>query len=129
MQKSEPVSVQRLAAEVGGRVIGDGDILIQRIANLENADEGDVAYVDTEKHFEAAAKSNASCLIIPSAGEHEPGFMSDAFIALTTTNLACSHIAQFLHPRVRREPAVHQTAVIAETADIALTAFIGPNVS
>jgi UDP-3-O-[3-hydroxymyristoyl] glucosamine N-acyltransferase len=129
MQKSEPVSVQRLAEEVGGQVIGDGTILIQRIANLENAGEGDVAYVDTEKHFEAAAKSNASCLIIPSAGEYEPGFMSDAFIAVSNPKLAFSQIAAILHPPVRREPAVHQTAVIAETADIALTAFIGPNVS
>src|SRR4029453_15297866 len=94
MQKSEPVSVQRLAEEVGGQVIGDGTILIQRIANLENADEGDVAYVDTEKHFEAAAKSNASCLIIPSAGEYEPGFMSDAFIAVSNPKLAFSQIGR-----------------------------------
>ena len=34
-----------------------------------------------------------------------------------------------MHPQKRREPLIHPTAVIADSADIALTAYIGPHVS
>ena len=38
-------------------------------------------------------------------------------------------IAGLLHPQKRREPFVHPSAVIAESADVDLTVFIGPHVS
>ena len=129
MVKSQPISVSELAKCVGGQVIGDGGVLVERVASLENAGEGDIAYVDNEKHFETAGNSRASCLIIPSSSTNQFGFNNRAVIAVSNPKLAFSQIATILHPPVRREPAIHQTAVVADTADIALTAFIGPNVS
>jgi UDP-3-O-[3-hydroxymyristoyl] glucosamine N-acyltransferase len=122
-----PISVDDLAERVGGSVVGDGSILIQRIANLENAGEGAISYVDNEKHFDAAAASNATCLIIPNATNNRPQFKSAALIEASNPKLAFSQIAALLHPPLRREPTVDPTAVLAETADVALTAFIGPN--
>ncbi|HSE31837.1 MAG TPA: UDP-3-O-(3-hydroxymyristoyl)glucosamine N-acyltransferase [Pyrinomonadaceae bacterium] len=122
------ISVRDLAEHVSGNVVGDGTILIQRIANLENAGEGAIAYVDNEKHLDAAATSNASCLIIPNAANNRPQFKSSALIEVSNPKLAFSQIAAILHPPVRREPAIDPTAVLAKTADVALTAFIGPNV-
>jgi UDP-3-O-[3-hydroxymyristoyl] glucosamine N-acyltransferase len=37
-------------------------------------------------------------------------------------------IGAALHPPVRREPQIHSTAVLAASADVALTAYIGPHV-
>src|SRR5262245_22190201 len=123
----QSVSVSDLAQQVGGSVVGDGSILIQRIANLENAGDGAISYVDNEKHFDAAAASNAACLIVPNSINNRPEFQSRALIEVSNPKLAFSQIAAILHPPVRREPTVHPTAVVAETADVALTAFIGPN--
>ncbi len=41
--------VNQLAENVQGRVVGDGDIVIERIADLEYAGEGEIAYVENEK--------------------------------------------------------------------------------
>jgi UDP-3-O-[3-hydroxymyristoyl] glucosamine N-acyltransferase len=120
------ISVRDLAGHVSGNVVGDGTILIQRIANLENAGEGSISYVDNEKHFDAAAASGASCLIVPNTNSR-PEFKSCALIEVSNPKLAFSQIAALLHPPLRREPTIDPTAVRAETADVALTAFIGPN--
>jgi UDP-3-O-[3-hydroxymyristoyl] glucosamine N-acyltransferase len=121
--ESKPVS--ELATHVGGRVVGDGSIAITRIANLENAREGEIAYVEDEKFFEAANQSRASCLIVPTGAAVE----ARCRIEVANPKLAFALIAEILLPPKRREPAVHSTAVIAESADVALTASIGPHVT
>ena len=128
MSDIKTVSVDDLAAKVNGRVIGDGGILIERIADLENAGEGDIAYVEEKKFFAAAGSSNASCLIIPEEEEAPAGFKQTAFIAVSNPKLAFALIAAVLHPPLRREPSIHASAVVSETADVALTAFVGPHV-
>lgn len=121
------ISVGDLAERVGGRVVGDESIVIERIANLENAGERSISYVDSDKHFEAAAASGAACLIVPTAN-NRPEFKTAALIEVPNPKLAFSQIAAILHPPIRREPSIDDTAVVAKTADVALTAFIGPNV-
>lgn len=129
MSKFNSISVSELAKEVNGEVVGDGAVLIERIANLETAGEREIAYVDNEKHFSAAAMSDASCLIVPNTNNNRISFKSSALIEVANPKLAFSRIAEILHPPLKREPAVHETAVIAETADVALTAYIGPHVT
>jgi UDP-3-O-[3-hydroxymyristoyl] glucosamine N-acyltransferase len=121
------MTVQELAEIVRGRVVGDQGTRIERIADLMNADQNEIAYVDDPKLFAAAAESKASCLIVKDGwGEKFP---ERTLIEVSNPKLAFSLIGAALHPPVRREPAIHPTAVVAENADIALTAYVGPNVS
>ena len=129
MSDAKPVSVEDLAQRVNGRVVGNGDALIERIASLENAAEGEIAYVDNEKLLDAARGSKASCLIIPDGPGAGSNLKNAALIAVPNPKLAFALIAAVLHPRLRREPSIHPTAVVSETADIALTAFVGPHVN
>jgi len=114
-------SVSELAALVGGQVVGDASQTIQRVASLDNAGEGEIAYVEDEKFFEAAKNSQASCMIVP----ENSSFPLPCQIAVKNPKLAFALIAEVLHPPKQREPEIHQSAVIAETADIALEVFIG----
>ena len=116
--------VQELAEIVDGRVVGDGGTQIERISELIDADQNEIAYVENEKLFEAAAESKASCLIVKDAAR----FSGRTVIEVSNPKLAFSLIGAALHPAVRREPTIHPTAVVAANADIALTAYVGPNV-
>jgi UDP-3-O-[3-hydroxymyristoyl] glucosamine N-acyltransferase len=121
------MTVQELAGVVGGRVVGDPGTQIERIADLIDADQSGIAYVENEKLFEAAAESKAACLIVKDGlAEKFPG---RTLIEVSNPKLAFSLIGAALHPALRREPTIHPTAVVAENADIALTAYVGPNVS
>lgn len=120
------MTVQELAEIVNGRVTGDTDTRIERIADLDEAREGEIAYVENEKLFAAAVESKASCLIVKEGLAER--FRNRTLIEVANPKLAFSLIGAALHPPVRREPTIHPTAVVAETADIALTAYVGPNV-
>ena len=118
-------TVDELAASVGGRVIGDGNVLIERVNGLESANVGEIAYLEDEKLFETAKSSRASCLIVPANAAVD----SPCRIEVAKPKLAFALIAEMLYPPKRREPLIDATAVIAQTADIALTAFVGPHVA
>ena len=119
--------VADLAKIAGGRAVGDAKTQIERIADLDFAREREIAYVESEKLLEAAAQSEASCLIVTtSLAERLP---NRTLIEVANPKLAFALIGAALHPPLRREPTIHPTAVVADTADIALTAYIGPNVS
>ena len=118
--------VDQLAERVQGRVVGDGATVIQRIADLEQAGDADIAYVDNENFLATAAESKAACLIVTERfTEKLPG---RTLIEVANPKLAFALIGAALHPAVSREPSIHPTAVVPETADIALTAYVGPNV-
>ena len=114
-----------MAAHVGGQVIGDGKILIQRVASLESAGDREITYVEDEKFFAAGGASKASCVIVPLGAD----VTTSCRIEVTKPKLAFALIAALLHPQKRRESFVHPTAVIADGADVALTVYIGPHVS
>jgi UDP-3-O-[3-hydroxymyristoyl] glucosamine N-acyltransferase len=118
--------VEELAEIVSGRVAGRAGTRIERIADLDQAGEDEIAYVENEKLLEAAAESHASCLIVRDGFAEK--FPDRTLIEVKNPKLAFALIGAALHPPLRREPAIHPSAVVAETADIALTAYVGPNV-
>jgi UDP-3-O-[3-hydroxymyristoyl] glucosamine N-acyltransferase len=117
--------VSELAVLVGGQLVGDGDVIVHRVADLEYAGEGEIAYVEDEKLFAGAANSTATCLILPENSQIE----FPCQIRVKKPKLAFALIAEILHPPRRRAPEIHASAAISETADVALTVFIGPHVT
>src|SRR6266403_1617201 len=114
-------TVSELAAHVGGRLFGAGDISINRVASLDSASEGDIAYVEEEKLFAAAAKSKASCVIAPLGTTVEV----PCRIEVKNPKLAFALMAEVLHPPKQRQPEIHPTAVISPAAKIGHDVFIG----
>jgi UDP-3-O-[3-hydroxymyristoyl] glucosamine N-acyltransferase len=115
--------VSELSSHVGGTVVGDGDVMIRRVASLGFAGDGDIVYVEDEKLFAAATESQASCVLVPEKAELE----IPCQIRVRNPKLAFALIAEVLHPPKHHESAIHASAVIAESADVALTAFVGPH--
>jgi UDP-3-O-[3-hydroxymyristoyl] glucosamine N-acyltransferase len=114
-------TVSELAAHVGGQAFADGNIVIHRVANLETAGEGEIAYVEDEKFFAAASASQASCLIAPEGADVK----ASCRIEVKKPKLAFALIAELLHPPKKRAPEIHPSSVIAENARIGAEVFIG----
>ncbi|HAF13122.1 MAG TPA: UDP-3-O-(3-hydroxymyristoyl)glucosamine N-acyltransferase [Blastocatellia bacterium] len=135
MSETKSLTISELAEHVAGSLVGDGNIRIERVANLDSAGAGDIAYVEDEKFFEAGRSSRAACLIVPKDflssgnGPATEQALEPALIEVSKPKLAFALVAGLLHPQKRREPFVHPSAVIAESADIDLTVFIGPHVA
>jgi UDP-3-O-[3-hydroxymyristoyl] glucosamine N-acyltransferase len=114
-------TVSELAAHVGGRLSGDPETQIERVASLESAGAREVAYVEDKKFFEVAGNSKASCLIVPN--DEVPDF--PCRIEVPQPKLAFAQIAEILHPPKQRAPEIHPSAVIAADAKIGRDVFIG----
>ena len=124
-EKKREITVAELAAHVGGRVRGDETVLIKSIASLESAGAGEIAFVEDKKLMESAGSSGASCLIVPEGAPME----APCLIETKHPKLAFALVAELLHPPKRHQPAIHETANVAESADLDLTVFIGARVS
>jgi UDP-3-O-[3-hydroxymyristoyl] glucosamine N-acyltransferase len=114
-------TVSELAAHVGGRVLGDGSTRINRLASLTLAGKGEIAYVEEEKLFAAAASSKASCVITPLGADVK----LPCRIEVKNPKLAFALMAEVLHPPKQRLPEIHHTAVISPAAKIGNDVFVG----
>ncbi|MGI8835572.1 MAG: UDP-3-O-(3-hydroxymyristoyl)glucosamine N-acyltransferase [Pyrinomonadaceae bacterium] len=130
MSETKVFTVAELAEASSGRIVGDGALHIVGVADLETAGDGEIAYVEDEKFFDKARASRATCLIVTREFvSSQKGETGSTLIEVAIPKLAFALVAEILHPQKCREPFVHQSAAIAETADLDLTVFIGPHVS
>ncbi|HYV24610.1 MAG TPA: UDP-3-O-(3-hydroxymyristoyl)glucosamine N-acyltransferase [Pyrinomonadaceae bacterium] len=121
MSEAKTFTASELARTVGSVVSGEGNVLIESVADLETAKDGDIAYVEDEKFFEPARRSQASCLIVPVGAQLD----FPCRIEVKNPKLAFAQIAEVLHPRKQRAPEIHSSAVIADSAKIGQDVFIG----
>ncbi|MDQ1523702.1 MAG: UDP-3-O-[3-hydroxymyristoyl] glucosamine N-acyltransferase [Pyrinomonadaceae bacterium] len=128
--ESKRMTVAELAALVGGRVVGDGQVLIGWVASLQGAEAGAISFVEEGKFLEGARASRASCLLVPEGtGESvAAGEFAATLIEVARPKLAFALIAEVLHAPVRRAGAIHPTAVVAESARVEEDVFIGAGV-
>ncbi len=133
MSEPKRFTATEIAEHVGGRLIGDGELPLMRVSSLESAGVEEIAYVDDEKFLDDARSSRAACLLVTEKVTEKFLHANDSdrnnktFIVVPRPKLAFALAAELLHPPLQREPFVHPSAVIAHTADVALTAFIGAN--
>jgi UDP-3-O-[3-hydroxymyristoyl] glucosamine N-acyltransferase len=100
---------------------------ISGIAALSTADAGDVTFLGRSKYKAEVATTRASIVLLPLDHLAEPA-NDQLFLAVDNPSLAlsriCATIEQFLWPRPA--PGIHPTSSVAATAQIALSATIGP---
>jgi UDP-3-O-[3-hydroxymyristoyl] glucosamine N-acyltransferase len=127
-QHAEGRTVAELAELVGGRVAVDARAFVRRVSSIEAAGEGDLAFVEDEKLFEAARACRASCVIVPegAAGKVE-GVTS--VIEAARPKLAFALAAEVLHPPQRLIEHVHPTAALAEGARLGEGVYVGAGAS
>jgi UDP-3-O-[3-hydroxymyristoyl] glucosamine N-acyltransferase len=124
--------VQEIAEKIGGRVVGEGQRDVSRVASLGTATREELSFVEDAKFTVQAAKSPAGALIVAEASE---GVLAGkTLIVVKNPRLAFAKAGAELLRRQRRKGALDPSAVIderaeiGEGADIGALAFIGPGV-
>ncbi len=110
-----------LARLINGRVQGDPDRDIRRVAALESAGPEDLAYAEGARAVARAAGSRAGCILVPE-GTWLPGKTT---LAVAHPKEAFVHAAEALRPQVPVTAGVHPTAIVAAGAEIAPDAALG----
>ena len=116
------ISLRLLAERCGAELSGDGDIVIDRVATLDSAGEGAIAFLSNPKYRSRLAQTRASAVIVaPADADATP------LPRLVTANpyAAYARIAAMLHPPRAAVPGIHPTAVVAASAEVAGSTAVG----
>jgi UDP-3-O-[3-hydroxymyristoyl] glucosamine N-acyltransferase len=119
-------TLSELAQHVGGRIIGDGRILIRKVAPIEEAGPGEITFLANSRYTSFLASSKASAVIVgPGVVAESPPQCGTGYLEAADPYVAFAKILQLFNPPERYGRQISAHAFIAPTADLAVdvTAF------
>jgi len=124
-----PEKLQTLAEWVGGRVIGDGSVIIRHVRPITEAGEGDITFLSNPRYRRLVERTNASAVIVPPEFSH----LKRNLLVCENPYLAFARVLELLYPppphlRYRGVEAgalVHPTAVLGNGVSIWSGACVG----
>jgi UDP-3-O-[3-hydroxymyristoyl] glucosamine N-acyltransferase len=118
-------TTQTIAQALGGRLIGDGNILIERVAHpADIQSERDLALAVDGKLLPLLNDSRARAVIISHEADIEPGLI-DACIVVDRPRLAMAKLTNLFIERVAVASGIHPTATIEDGAQLGENIAIG----
>jgi UDP-3-O-[3-hydroxymyristoyl] glucosamine N-acyltransferase len=119
------VKLSEIAARLECRLEGDGEIDIDRVAGIEQAQAGELTFFANPKYGAHLQATRASAVILGERVEPAPC----AMLRSANPYLTFARAVELLSPRPAAVPGVHRLADVAPTATIASDASIGAFVS
>ena len=116
--------LSELAVRVAATLDGDGTVRIARVATLESAGPGTIAFLSNPKYRARLAATRAAAVIVaPDMAAHTP------LPKLVSPNPYATYakVAAILHPAAVAVPGIHATATVGEGARVAPSAMVGPH--
>ena len=118
--------LDEIVARFGGELLGSGATVVTRIATLENAGPGDLAFLANPKYRHQLATTRAAAVITAPPAAEGPW----ALILTPQPYLYYARVAQWLNPAPDAVPGAHPSAVVegecAPDASIGAHVWIGP---
>lgn len=116
-------TLAELAEKTGVAVQGDGSVVIERVATLQNADTGSISFLANPRYRRYLKDTRASAVVVAS---------DDASACLTPALLSdnpyatYARVAALLYPLRPARSGIHPSAFVADDAVLANDAWIGP---
>jgi len=118
------IKLSELAKKINCPLQGE-DCLIDNVADINHAEQGQLAFVYNPKYLDKIKPSNASAIIIK-----EEWLDSCDKPALVSSNprLDFAKVAAYLNPTKREDAGISESAFVADDVTIPSSVYIGPNV-
>lgn len=117
--------LEEIIKRFGGRVLGDGGVLISQIATLDSAQAEQIAFLANSKYRAQLDVTKAGAVIL---GAADADATSIPRIVCDNPYSYFARLSAFLNPPAQAIPGIHSSAVIGKGADIAPSAEIGAHV-
>jgi len=119
MQKT----LSEIAELIGGKVSGDGKIIITGVAGIKEAREGDITFLANPKYFPLIDKTRASAIII----SKDAGSASKPVVLTDNPSLAFAKVVASFAPCETKHPkGIHPSAVLGKNVKLGKNVAIGP---
>ncbi len=115
--------VRDIAERLGLTWEGDGEREVLRVAPLDTAGSGELAFANSRRALRDAQSSSAGCLLVPLEFPNPGG---RTLIRAKDPRAACAKVIPWLHPVPQPPRGIHPAALIGADCDIAAGVSIGP---
>ncbi len=126
------LTAQAVAELLGGRLSGDGEVVVARVRSLERAGPDDLAVCSGQRYLAAMAASGAGAILVPPACADAPGPRTR--IVVDDPMRGITVVARAFEGAVVEVPGVDATACLGtgvrlgQRVHVAAGAVIGPDV-
>lgn len=119
-------TLEQLAAQVGGKVVGDGACQIESVATLKHATARQISFLTNTQYIAQLADTSAAAVILT---EDLSAKCPVNALVVSNPHAAYAKIATLLNSPARPEPGRHTSAVVAPDSQVHSSCHIGPHVS
>jgi UDP-3-O-[3-hydroxymyristoyl] glucosamine N-acyltransferase len=120
-------TLQELARQIGGEIIGDGTIELHRVASIEAAGPGEITFLANPRYHEHLAGCRASAIIVGRGiARQAPQAEGKNYLEVADPYLAFARIHQLFNPPARHAPGISPQAHIEPDAVIAPAVTVFP---
>lgn len=117
-------SLKEIAEAAGAKLVGDAALEIGGVAAIPAAEADDLVFAESEALLEEALASKAGAVVTGEFGAAAK--TNKALLISAKPRLAFIRAAGFIRPNRRREPGVHSTAIVHESAKLGKGASVAP---
>jgi UDP-3-O-[3-hydroxymyristoyl] glucosamine N-acyltransferase len=122
-------TLAELAQYVGGKVIGDGEVSIRKVAPIDEAGPGEITFLANPRYQSFLAQCKASAIIVaPGLIQNPPGVSTPSYLETATPYAAFAKILQLFSAPVQFSRQISPLAQIDSTARLGEKVTIFPHV-
>jgi UDP-3-O-[3-hydroxymyristoyl] glucosamine N-acyltransferase len=117
------LTLAQIASRLGGRIVGDPEILIRQVASLQGAGPGQISFLARPGFRSQLAATRASAVVLG----------ADAELLTTLPRIVCDNpyayiarVSQLFNPPFSQAAGVHASAVLAPGVKLGAGVSIGP---
>ena len=118
------ITLGQLAQHLGAELHGDADVIIQRIANLETAQAGEIGFLSDSKYQQYLATTQASAVLLRAA---DLAMCQTNALVVKDPYIGFARVAQLLDTTPAPAVNIHPSAVIADDVQLGQGVAVGAN--
>ena len=118
------LTLREIAAYVDGKVIGELDINVSGVSEIQNSLPGTITFLGNPKYKQFLTETPAEAIFV----SNEDHLNGKNGIVVSNPQLAMARTLRLFFPQTSFEPSIHESAVIDSTASVGKNVFIDAGV-
>lgn len=119
-------SVRQITDKIGGEIVGDEMTLITQPSKIEEATSGSITFYNNEKYLKYLDGCKASAILV-SKNEALDYKQDISYILVDNVYAVLPIVLSMFQQNNQDLQGIHETAIVAKTAQIGASTYIGPH--
>jgi UDP-3-O-[3-hydroxymyristoyl] glucosamine N-acyltransferase len=121
-------TLEELARQVGGAVVGDGRVELYRVASIEEAGPGEITFLANPRYHEHLSRCRAGAIIVGRGARRERRAQDRNYLEVDDPYLAFAKIHRIFNPPEPHVPGISPDAHVGADVLIGAGATVFPHV-